>query len=91
MNNQHAGLSQALADQHMTQRREPAAMRGCCCMTLARRAARTGHGWPAPGGNWPGRRAPPTSPSAALEHQLIDRRQPCPSAHADHGATYGYS
>jgi hypothetical protein len=64
MNNQHAGLSKALAEQRTTQRHEQAAQ-----TRLVRAVARTaggGHGWSVAGGGWPGGQGwPETSPSAS--------------------------
>jgi hypothetical protein len=39
MHNQHAGLSQALATQHITERQEQAAAHGCCAATAHRAAS----------------------------------------------------
>ena len=74
MNNQHAGLSQVLAGQRITERHEQAAharlLRG-----LARRVAAAPGGRPVAGGSWPaGRASPPISQSVTPARQLIDRR-----------------
>jgi hypothetical protein len=73
MTNQHAGLSQVLAEQRITERHEQAAharlSRGA--HPPRRRKRWAARGW------WQLARWPEVAP-----RQLIDRRQPCPNAHA---------
>ena len=65
MNNQHAGLSQVLAEQHITERREQAA-HARLGLALAHRVAGVGRGRPVAGGSWPGGQpSPPSSQPVA--------------------------
>jgi hypothetical protein len=75
MHNQHAGLSQALAEQPITKRREQAAH--AWLGRDARPAAGAGHGVSVAGGSWLGGQASPwSSQSAAPERQLTNRIDP---------------
>jgi hypothetical protein len=83
MNNQHAGLSQVLAEQHITEQRQQAtvARLGAWQSPAASLASVEGGPWLVAAGPVASRRHPAASLSPVLR-QLIDRRQPCPSAPA---------
>jgi hypothetical protein len=83
MTNQHAGLSQVLAEQRRTQLREQAAH--ARLLRAARPPRRQRRRWAARGwwrlDRWPGAAARRPSQSPSWQ-QLTNRRQPCPNSHA---------
>jgi hypothetical protein len=86
MHNQHAGLSQVLAEQHITERREQAA-HARLGVALVRRVAGVGRGRPVAGGSWPAGQASPPISQFIAPTAPVDRSEATLSKLAAHSCS----